>query len=366
MANKKIAVISPNITNLGGISRCVVVLIEALNKRGIVPDYYGIDSDVKKVYELFNRKIKYNFKKIFWFKRFIAYSSIIKNFQLMFKKYDYIFDFTNMLPFARNGGRYFSYILYPEFMTKRGKYNKKFWRLYYLPKQIIAYLCKNKFKKGDIDIACVSKEVSDILYKKFKKRYPVLYPPANIKDFKNNIKKKIGIVSVGGLTDEKNQLEQIEIAKCFPKIKFSICGNAKRNPLYYKKLVRATEKVKNVEILPNLPFNQLKEKVTHSEIFLNSGRNDPFCMALVEGIAAGCIPLIHNSGGITEIVPFKEFRYDTKKEAIQKLKKILEMGEREKNIYRKKLQKHIQKFGERQFVNTLFSYMEGNKDNFFK
>ena len=89
-------------------------------------------------------------------------------------------------------------------------------------------------------------------------------------------------------------------------------------------------------------------------------------MALVEGIAAGCIPLIHNSGGITEIVPFKEFRYDTKKEAIQKLKKILEMGEREKNIYRKKLQKHIQKFGERQFVNTLFSYMEGNKDNFFK
>ena len=82
---KRVAVISPNITNLGGISRCVIVLIEALNKKKIIPDYYGINSDKEEVYHFFNRKIEYNFKRIRWIKKMVLYSSWMKNFQLLFK-----------------------------------------------------------------------------------------------------------------------------------------------------------------------------------------------------------------------------------------------------------------------------------------
>jgi len=353
----KIAICSPDITNLGGISRCVVVLIEALNKKGIVPDYYGVRSDKKKIKELFNREIRYNFKRIFWLKKALLYSSWIKNLQLIFKTYDYIFDFTNTLPISNNQGNYFSYILYPEFLTSRGKYNKGFWRIYYLPHRIIAFLRRGLFKNPKIDIACVSLEISNLIYNLFGNRFPVLYPPANITDFKNEIIKKSGVISVGGFTHEKNQIEQINIAKKFPEIKFDICGSSKRNPSYYKYLIRASNKVKNIKLNSDIPFNALKEKLSHTEVFLNSGREDPFSMAIVEGIAAGCIPLIHNSGGVVEIVPFEELKYDTIKDAIKKLKNILDMPKAKKKELKERLQEHIQQFGEKYFIRQLFTIM---------
>lgn len=357
----KIAIISPNISNLGGISRCVIVLIEHLNKKGIVPDYYGIHSDKEKVFNLFNRKIDYNFKRIFWPKKAILYSSWMKNLQMSFKEYDYVFDFTNTLPININNGKYFSYILYPEFLTSRGKYNKGFWRLYYLPHQVAATLNKRLFKTLKIDMACVSKKTSDIIYSFSNKRLPVLYPPANLEDFKNNVKKKKGVISVGGLTHEKNQEEQINIAKHFPKVIFNICGNSKRNPSYYKELNQTSLNVRNVKICPDLPFKELKDKLKHSEIFLNSGREDPFCMALVEGMSAGCIPLIHDSGGVAEAVPFKELRYKTEEEAVKKLKWIINLPERKKEQLRKKIKKHIQKFSEEEFIKNLFKIINKQK-----
>lgn len=350
---KRIAVVSPNISNLGGISRCVVVLIEALNKDKIIPDYYGVCSDKDKVQELFNRDIDYNFKRIYWPKKAILYSAWMKNIQLLFKDYDYVFDFTNTLPFSNNNGRYFSYILYPEFLSSRGKYNKGLWNLYYFPHKFIAGLRKNVFVNEKINMACVSKEVSNLINSYFNNALPVLYPPANIEDFKNNITQRSGIVSVGGLTHEKNQLEQVEIAKCFSNTNFSICGNSNRNPTYFNELLDKSEQVNNVKICPDLSFKDLKEKLIHAEVFINSGREDPFCMALIEGIAAGCIPLIHDSGGVREIVPFEELRYKDKEDAVKKLRNIFTMSNEYKKILKIKLIKHIEIFGEKNFVEKL-------------
>lgn len=350
---KKIAVVSPNIANLGGVSRCVVVLIEALNKNKIIPDYYGVHSDKEKVKELFNRDVDYKFKRIYWPKKAILYSAWMKNIQLLFKDYDYVFDFTNTLPFGNNKGRYFSYILYPEFLSSRGKYNKGLWNIYYFPHKFIAGLRKNVFVNENINMACVSKEVSNLIDSYFNNVLPVLYPPANIDDFKNNITNKSGVVSVGGLTHEKNQLEQIGLARCFPDVSFSICGNSNRNPSYFNELLECSKDVKNLKIYPNLSFDDLKTKLIHSEVFINSGREDPFCMALIEGIAAGCIPLIHDSGGVREIVPFEELRYKDKDDATKKLRNILSMDKESKAILNIKFKKHIEIFGEKRFAKRL-------------
>lgn len=360
MEKMKIAVCSPDITNLGGVSRCVVVLINALNKKGIIPDYYGLHSDKHKIKSLFNRDIKYNFKRLLWPKKAYLYSAWMKNIQLMFKEYDYVFDFTNTLPLSSNKGKYLSYILYPEFLTSRGKYNKGLWRIYYLPHQILASLRKNTYKNKEIEMVCVSKVVSDLIYDIFGKRYLTLYPPANIDDLKNKIIKKKGVISVGGFSHEKNQLEQIEIAKNFQDTTFTLCGNSKRNPLYFSQVVEKGLELENVRVYPDLHFSMLKEELIHSEVFLNSGRGDPFCMALVEGIAAGCTPLIHDSGGVVEVVPFDELRYKNKDDAVKKLKKILKMNKKEKQRLRRKLINHIKQFREEQFIKRLFDISKIN------
>lgn len=354
----KIAVVSPNITNLGGISRCVIVLIDGLNKKGIIPDYYGVHSDKGEVNKLFNRKIEYTFKKLHWPKKAILYSAWMKNIQLLFKRYDYVFDFTNTLPWNKNKGRYFSYILYPEHLTSRGKYNKGFWRIYYLPHQMLAYLQKKQFNKDKIDMSCVSKTVEDLIYSFSGRRLSTLYPPANINDFKNQIKKKKGVVSLGGISHEKNQLEQIRVIEKIPNLSLTICGNSTRNPPYFETVKAASKGKKNIHLCPNLPFEELKKKLKTAEVFINSGRNDPFCMALIEGIAAGCLPLIHDSGGIVEIVPFIELRYKTEEEAVKKLKRVLALPKKKKDDLKLKLSKHIKQFGEEQFLMTLFKLIK--------
>lgn len=165
-------------------------------------------------------------------------------------------------------------------------------------------------------------------------------------------------MSVGGLTHEKNQIEQVNIAKQFPKIQFNISGNSKRNPTYFQELKKEASKVNNVNLCPDLSFDKLKDKLIHSDVFLSSGTEDPFSMALIEGIAAGCIPLIKNSGGITEIVPFEELKYKDKEDAVKKLNAILSLSDKEKNILRKAMQSYVKQFGEEQFVNTLLGYMD--------
>ena len=356
----KIAVCSPDITNLGGVSRCVVVLIEALNKEGIIPDYYGLHSNKQTIKDLFNRGIKYNFKKLLWPRKAYLYSAWMKNMQLIFKEYNYVFDFTNTLPFSSNKGKYLSYVLYPEFLTSRGKYNKGLWRFYYFPHKILASLRKNMLRSPSVKIVCVSKNVSDLIYDIFGKRYSVLYPPANIREFQNKINKKSGVVSVGGFSHEKNQLEQIEISKSFDNIEFTICGNSKRNPSYFSEVVEKGLELEDVRIYPDLSFEKLKQELIRAEVFINSGREDPFCMAVIEGIAAGCIPLIHDSGGVVEIVPFKELRYKNKDDAVKKLKNILKMNKKEKDKLRKKLMNHIKQFGEERFIKKLFDISKIN------
>ena len=116
MYTMRICVVSPNIANLGGISRCAVVLIEALNKRGITPDYFGVYSNLETVKKLFNRDIKYNFKKIYWPNKAILYSAWMKNIQLLTKDYDYIFDFTNTLPINKNKGIITFFIISPRWL----------------------------------------------------------------------------------------------------------------------------------------------------------------------------------------------------------------------------------------------------------
>ena len=43
----------------------------------------------------------------------------------------------------------------------------------------------------------------------------------------------------------------------------------------------------------------------------------------MEAIAAGCIPIVHDSGGQQEIVKFSELRYNNGEEAVQKIDQLL-------------------------------------------
>jgi len=337
----KVAVVTTTLNSFGGTTQCAINCIEALKENGIIPTIHT-----------------------FPLKRFALYNGILKNIKMLFKKdYSYIFDFTNALSY--NKRNYFNYIHFPEYiLEERGKYNKGIWWFYHLPKRLLNPKSRRVIKNSKIDFACNSKYTAKRIYETVGRRIKIIYPPCDIDKFRNNNKKIRQIISVGGFTGEKKQLMQIEIARSFPEINFEICGSTKRNPTYSSKVKSKSRGFGNVFLYPNIPFNILRDKLTHSLIFLHTSEREPFGISTVEAISAGCIPLVHNSGGQKEVVPFRELRFDNQYEAIRKIENILKMKPKELNSYRTKLQEHIKQFDTKIFKKELISFLKDKIDTF--
>ena len=85
-------------------------------------------------------------------------------------------------------------------------------------------------------------------------------------------------------------------------------------------------------------------------------REEPFGITTVQGIGAGCIPIVHNSGGQKEVVPFEELRYENE-DAIPELVRALEKSDRIEEL-RDTLQKHITAFDSASFRDQFKSLLE--------
>ena len=65
---------------------------------------------------------------------------------------------------------------------------------------------------------------------------------------------------------------------------------------------------------PNLDRRRLEGILASARVYLHSCTED-FGISVVEGIAAGCVPIVPNNSAHPETVPFGELRYDTEEEA---------------------------------------------------
>ncbi len=357
---RKIAVVSPNIESFGGVTQCAISCIEALNSIEIVPDVFSVRGNQEIVNKKHDKNLKYNFKRLKVPKRLALYSMFVKNFIMYFKDYDYCFDFTNSMPF--NKKNYFFYIHFPEFrVTERGKYDKGFWKIYYLPKKFLNIFAKNLMQRSKIDCAGNSKFTTKSIFESSKKKVPVIYPPCNLNKVRIPIRKQKQIISVGGFTVEKNQEMQIELASKLPMIPFEICGSATRNPLYFHKIKSLSKNIRNIHLNPNEPFNSMKKKLADSLIFLHTSKNEPFGISTVEAIMAGCIPIVPDNGGQKEIVLFKELRFRGVEDAVEKISDVLTWKENKLQRYRKTLQEQVKKFDEEIFKNKLIQKLKENE-----
>ena len=79
-----------------------------------------------------------------------------------------------------------------------------------------------------------------------------------------------------------------------------------------------------------------------------------FGISIVEAMASGCIPIVHNSGGMKEFVP-AENRYETLQEAADKIDSAINNWSIEKTLEPKKIadQFSIENFS-RQFYGAFF------------
>ena len=132
------------------------------------------------------------------------------------------------------------------------------------------------------------------------------------------------VVTVSRFAPEKN-LEIIPfIAKQMRNVRFLIIGNLQYKTTYSNllKLIKDLNVENRVSLIPDLPKTQLKQILLESKIYLHCAKNEHFGVSVIDAMASGCIPIVHNSGGPKEFVP-EYHRYNNVAEAIERINHVI-------------------------------------------
>lgn len=156
-------------------------------------------------------------------------------------------------------------------------------------------------------------------------------------------KKENIIIAVGRLVPDKKIRELIEafliIKEELENYKFIIIGNRDSNYYeYYRELIKYAQNDKSIQILTDVSYNDLVANYKKARIFWHAKGFDVedenpilmehFGMTTVEAMANGCIPIVINKAGQTEIVEdnYSGFLWNS----------ILELQEKTKTLVRNK------------------------------
>ena len=194
--------------------------------------------------------------------------------------------------------------------------------------------------------------------KQFDKDSIVIYPPVKINQLSRfyDISKEKKAVTVSRFSPEKNLEFAIEVMKLI-NIKYELVGEArsKKQIEMYNKLKNKSSK--NIIFYRNIKPNEIQKMVSSSKIYFHPSE-ETFGIAVIEAIAAGCIPIVPNNSAHRETVPFSEFRYNDKNEAVKKINDAI-IGNYDS--LRPKLFQHIKQFSEESFQNKMMDIVGDHK-----
>ncbi len=169
------------------------------------------------------------------------------------------------------------------------------------------------------------------LIKKFLgKEAEVIYPPVPVHLYPENPSEEREnlVVTLSALNPRKNLRLIAEVARRVPEAKFILVGYFyPRFAHILKEISAQLEKEGLSENFIYIPSTSDTEKVRlleRAKVYFHPALCEPFGISIAEGMAAGCIPVVHDSGGPQEFVP-QRWRYEDADEAASKLRLALKL-----------------------------------------
>jgi alpha-1,2-mannosyltransferase len=312
-----VGVFSPVINLCGGAEWVAVNMINVLKENGhqvvILTDSPLNQNRFQKI---FDRRVHVDRQIIFPFRHFVSndlknvYTDAIR-IQALKMKCDIVLDtFSNAILPAAN----IAYIHHP--LLRRIDTIAPFWsarqrtlnRAYFLPYQSYLKLYKNNYGKL---IFANSKFTAQAIKHETGLDSSVLYPSVSSEITNYNQadldKERDNTVTTISRIDFAKNLNIIpKIAKLTSdKVIFNIIGlldseEALASLLKQAKDLGVSDRVK---IYTNVRREQIKNVLLNSKVYLHTKIKEHFGISIVEAMASGCIPIVHNSGGPMEFVP---------------------------------------------------------------
>jgi len=257
-----------------------------------------------------------------------------RNFVKLLKKYrdqleyDYLFSTQSSSPFEpvflNKAKKNIAYVHFPEihYDFNKGTFKRKLylWLFKHWVEQGIDKLdrvfCNSNYTKEAILQLWKTHGVKDPL---------VVYPPVNLVEFwcdKPLVQRCKRVVYVARFIPVKRHEFLKRLAVDLPEYEFvSIGGLIDTEKVWFEKF--AQNLPSNYTLKTNLPGKDLLKILQDSRVYVHLMEGEHFGIAPVEGLASGCVTLVHDSGGMREFIP-EEYRWKTYEKLKAKIVKCME------------------------------------------
>ena len=321
----KVGIYSPYLDTVGGGEKYMLTIAEELSRENsvdILLDAHLKTLDIKTVLKKTVSLLNLDLENANFVNAPFGKGTNIWERLKFLKKYDIFFYLTDGSIFYSSAGLNILHIQSPIKVT-----NRSVWK---------------KIKSSSWDLVIYNSQFTKSNCEKYWNiKSEVLYPPVSTEIFKQG-KKKAQILTVGRfygyLKDKKHALMINAFKKMYDSEKidnwsFHLAGGAGKGDDEYVKELQKLSEGYPIKIHPNLPFEELKSLYSESSIYWHAagfGESDPskmehFGITTVESMASGCVPVVINKGGQTEIVEQEKSGYlwDDPDDLIKKTLKLI-------------------------------------------
>lgn len=315
----KVGIFDPYLDTIGGGERYMMTIAEYLGKLGHQIDVFWRNEDVKKKIE---KLLHLNISEIKIcsdnYRIFTRTGNLLKKFKIC-RKYNlffYLSDGSIPFLFARKNIIHFQV----PFHDIGGK------------------SLLNKIKLRFIDkIICNSNFTKKIIDKEYGVNSIVVYPPVDLESFKQ-LKKENIILSVGRFDSPLHSKKQDILISEFKRMykadlsgwRLILAGGVRNEDKNCVEKLKKMAKGLPIEILVNVDFKTLQQLYGKAKIYWHAAgfgidedkepkKVEHFGIVTVEGMAAGCVPVVIKKGGQKEIVEhaINGFLWETKEDLVE-------------------------------------------------
>ena len=191
------------------------------------------------------------------------------------------------------------YCYFPEYFSHLQSSTSPIWRLYYRPAS--AYY-RNRVSRVRI-LLSVSNFTRGFVERKWGRESTTVYPPCPVEAYSDLSRvqpRENLVVTVGRFVPEKRFHIFVELARMVPGTRFVAIGSLSDGTSAYYELLRRLAP-ENVSFVLS-PLRKVKDVFGRAMAYVHCAENEHFGITIVEAMAAGCVPIVHDSGGPREIV----------------------------------------------------------------